>query len=131
MGRQCREEVHSRDPARGALREGATAVRAGVLLALAMWLVTGGVPVHASQAQEVTVNFLTQGEPNTLDPNRASLAEAAVVRQVFEPLLRFDANLIPQPAAAESYDVSLDGSTYTFHLRADGRWSDGQPVTAG
>jgi len=84
--------------------------------------------------QELTVNFLTQGEPDTLDPNRASFAYAvdgAVVRPVFVPLLRFDQNLIPQPAAAESYDVSLDGTTYTFHLRADGRWSDGQPVTAG
>jgi oligopeptide transport system substrate-binding protein len=50
---------------------------------------------------------------------------------VFEPLLRFDENLVPQPAAADSYEVSLDGSTYTFHLRQDGRWSDGQPVTAG
>ncbi|MBV9894537.1 MAG: peptide ABC transporter substrate-binding protein [Chloroflexi bacterium] len=83
--------------------------------------------------QEVTVNFLTEGEPDTLDPNRASLANAAagaVIRQVFEPLLRFDANLVPQPAAAESYEVSSDGLTYTFHLRRDGRWSDGQAVTA-
>jgi oligopeptide transport system substrate-binding protein len=49
---------------------------------------------------------------------------------VFEPLLRFDDKLVPQPAAAASYDVSLDGLTYTFHLRQDGRWSDGQSVTA-
>ncbi len=45
--------------------------------------------------------------------------------------MRFDANLVPQPAAASGYEVSLDGTTYTFHLRPDGRWSDGQPVTAG
>lgn len=51
-------------------------------------------------------------------------------RQIFEPLLRFDQNLVPQPAAAESYEVSPDGTTYVFHLRADGRWSDGQPVSA-
>jgi oligopeptide transport system substrate-binding protein len=84
-------------------------------------------------SQEVTVNFLAQGEPASLDPNRASFAfasDAAVVRQVFEPLLRFDEKLKPQPAAAESYDVSADGTLYTFHLRADARWSDGQPVTA-
>ena len=52
------------------------------------------------------------------------------MRQVFEPLLRFDDKLIPQPAAADGYDVSTDGTLYTFHLRRDGRWSDGQPVTA-
>jgi oligopeptide transport system substrate-binding protein len=44
--------------------------------------------------------------------------------------LRFDEKLIPQPAAAESYDLSPDGTVYTFHLRQDARWSDGQPVTA-
>ena len=83
--------------------------------------------------QEITVNFLSQGEPASLDPDRLSPAtatDAAVVRQLFEPLLRFDEQLVPQPAAAESYDVSPDGTVYTFHLRQDGRWSDGQPVTA-
>jgi oligopeptide transport system substrate-binding protein len=83
--------------------------------------------------QEVAVNFLTSGEPETLDPNRASPAAGAygaVVRQVFEPLLRFDDKLIPRPAAADSYEVSADGTLYTFHLRRDAQWSDGQPVTA-
>ena len=96
-----------------------------------MVLVALPAQAQPQRPQEVTLNFLTQGEPDTLDPNRASLASGALVRQVFEPLLRFDANLVPQPAAAESYEVSLDGSVYTFHLRQDGRWSDGQPVTAG
>jgi oligopeptide transport system substrate-binding protein len=48
------------------------------------------------------------------------------VRQVFEPLLRVDANLRPP----QCYDVSPDGLVWTFHLRSDGRWSDGEPVTA-
>ncbi len=83
-----------------------------------------------SQPQEMTVNIL-QGEPAQIDPNRSSFnVEAAVVRQVFEPLLRFDANLTPQPAAASGYDVSPDGRTYTFHLRPDGKFSDGTPVRA-
>jgi oligopeptide transport system substrate-binding protein len=98
----------------------------------------GLAPVASAQQpsavpQEVTVNFLTQGEPDSLDPTRASFAYAvdgAVVRQIFEPLLRFDEELVPQPAAAASYEVSPDGTLYTFHLRSDGRWSDGQPVTA-
>src|SRR5205814_1051037 len=55
---------------------------------------------------------------------------AAVVRQVFEPLLIFDKDLKPVPAAASGYDVSQDGKTYTFHLRQGAKWSDGQPVTA-
>jgi len=85
---------------------------------------------QASGTQEITVNAL-QGEPDNLDPNRSNFStEAAVIRQVFEPLLTFDKDLKPVPAAASSYDVSADGKTYTFHLRAGARWSDGQPVTA-
>src|SRR5579884_2384233 len=102
------------------------------LVAAIVLLVPGGAyPALAQQPPQVlTVNFL-QGEPDNIDPNRSSYdTEATVIRQVFEPLLRFDQNLQPQPAAASSYDVSPDGKTYTFHLRPDGRWSDGQPVTA-
>jgi oligopeptide transport system substrate-binding protein len=99
--------------------------------ALALLVPAAAYPAQAQGTQELTVNVLSQGEPDNIDPNRSSFAvEAAVIRQVFQPLLRFDANLTPQPAAAESYDVSPDGKVYTFHLRADGRWSDGQPVTA-
>ncbi|HYY88185.1 MAG TPA: peptide ABC transporter substrate-binding protein, partial [Chloroflexota bacterium] len=80
--------------------------------------------------QEVTVNAL-QGEPDNIDPNRSEFApEAVVVRQVFEPLLQFDRDLKPVPGAASSFDVSPDGTTYTFHLRPDGKFSDGTPVRA-
>jgi oligopeptide transport system substrate-binding protein len=83
-----------------------------------------------SGPQEITVNAL-QGEPDNLDPSRSSFAtEAAVIRQVFEPLLTFDKDLRPVPAAASGYDVSPDGKTYTFHLKQGAKWSDGQPVTA-
>jgi oligopeptide transport system substrate-binding protein len=99
-----------------------------------MCLACGARPSFAQPiAQEVRVNFLSRGEPDTIDPNRTTLAfavEAALIRQIFEPLLRFDDGLVPRPAAAESYDVSPDGTVYTFNLRRDGRWSDGRPVVA-
>jgi len=102
-----------------------------LIAALALLVPATVQPAMAqSQAQDLTINAL-QGEPDNIDPNRSSFnTEAAVIRQVFQPLLRFDARLTPQPAAAMAYDVSPDGLTYTFHLRPDGRWSDGQPVTA-
>ena len=53
-----------------------------------------------------------------------------MIREVFETLLTFDKDLKSAPAAATGYDVSADGKTYTFHLRPDAKWSDGQPVTA-
>src|SRR5438093_7981037 len=102
-----------------------------LVAALALLVPAAVQPAMAQQQpQDLTINAL-QGEPDNIDPNRSSFnTEAAVIRQVFQPLLRFDSRLTPQPAAAASYDVSPDGMTYTFHLRPDGRWSDGQPVTA-
>ena len=89
-----------------------------------------GVGHAQSAVQAYTANVL-QGEPDNIDPNRSSFTtEAAVIRQVFEPLLRLDRSLRAVPAAAESYDVSPDGTVYTFHLRPDGKFSDGTPVTA-
>jgi len=75
------------------------------------------------------VNDVT--EPNSYDPGQETYTyEAAVGRNVFEPLLKPKADLSDvQPAAAQSYDVSIDGLTYTFHLRPNAKWSDGQPVT--
>jgi peptide/nickel transport system substrate-binding protein len=49
---------------------------------------------------------------------------------IFSQLWRFDANLVPQPELAASYEVSPDGTVYTIHLRSDATWHDGQPVTA-
>src|SRR5262249_50315104 len=86
--------------------------------------------VQPSGTQNVSVNVL-QGEPDNLDPNRSSFAtEGAVISRVFEPLLDFDKDLKPVPAAATGYDVSPDGKTYTFHLRQGAKYSDGQPVKA-
>jgi oligopeptide transport system substrate-binding protein len=102
------------------------------LVAAAALLLPSAVQAARAQAtpQDLTIGALG-GEPDSVDPNRISFSdEALIVRQVFEPLLRFDSDLIPQPAAAESYEISPDGLVYTFHLRADGFWSDGQPVSA-
>jgi oligopeptide transport system substrate-binding protein len=107
-------------------------VAALAIVAIATTTLFGGARPFAQHAaaQEITINAL-HGEPDTIDPTLTSFStEATVVRQVFEPLLRFDAELRPQPAAASSYEVSADGRSWTFHLRADGRWSDGVPVRA-
>jgi len=46
-------------------------------------------------------------------------------------LARLDArSLEPVPGVAESWDISADGKTYTFHLRPNARWSDGHALTA-
>lgn len=85
-----------------------------------------------SLASNQTLRVRLGGAPAHLDPALASSpSELAVVRQLAEPLLRPAPDLSDlEPAAAASYDISADGLNYTFHLRENGRYSDGQPVRA-
>ncbi|MBX3703560.1 MAG: peptide ABC transporter substrate-binding protein [Steroidobacteraceae bacterium] len=72
------------------------------------------------------------GQPGSLDPQRAEDAFSYdVLRDLYEGLVRSDPEGNVVPAVAESWDVSADGRRYTFALRADARWSNGDPVTAG
>ncbi|WP_430912643.1 peptide ABC transporter substrate-binding protein [Methylobacterium sp. sgz302541] len=70
-------------------------------------------------------------DPETLDPHKSStVAEAHILRDLFEGLLTYDNRGAIVPGAAESWQVSDDALTYSFRLRADGRWSNGDPVAA-
>ena len=71
-------------------------------------------------------------EPATLDPHLLNAyTDMRISMALLEGLTVFDEKTaLPRPGAAERWDVSADGLTYTFHLRANGKWSDGQPVTA-
>ncbi len=57
-------------------------------------------------------------------------AEGGVSDLFSEPLVRLDKNFQIQPAAAESWEGSDDGTTWTFQIREGLMWSDGNPVTA-
>ena len=67
-----------------------------------------------------------------LDPQLATQGkDYTVLSSILEGLLSEDpADLHPVPGVAERWDVSSDGLRYTFHLRADARWSNGDPLTA-
>jgi len=70
-------------------------------------------------------------DPDSLDPHKARSAESMVVlRDLFECLTRLDKNAATVPAAAESWTMSDDGRMYTFRLRPNLRWSNGEPVVA-
>lgn len=74
---------------------------------------------------------LMTAAPNTLDPSLYSYSEDLELgAQLYDTLVQQAPNGDYVPVAAASYDVSEDGLTYTFHLRPDGKWSDGQPVRA-
>ena len=66
----------------------------------------------------------------SLDTNLATDGDSfEVIADCIDGLTQMDDEGAAQPALAESWDVSDDGLTYTFHLR-DAKWSDGTPVTA-
>jgi oligopeptide transport system substrate-binding protein len=73
-----------------------------------------------------------RNEPATLDPQRATLPdEFFIIRALSEGLLTPNPDGgTPLPGVAEKWEVSPDGLTYTFHLRTDAKWSNGDPVTA-
>jgi oligopeptide transport system substrate-binding protein len=79
--------------------------------------------------QEFTVNWGT--EPPSLDPGLATdTTSSNILLNIMDPLVKLDEKLEPTPNLAESWDVSPNGKTVTFHLRTDGRWTNGDPVTA-
>lgn len=92
-------------------------------------------PVGGASGQErAAVQVLRKGngaEPESLDPHRAeSVTASNILRDLFEGLTLEAADGRIVPGAAARWDISADGLRYTFHLRPDGRWSNGDPVTA-
>lgn len=76
------------------------------------------------------LNLSKENDVITLDSTLATDGMSfEVINMMIEGLETTDENGDIVPALAESYDVSEDGLTYTFHLR-DASWSNGEPVTA-
>jgi oligopeptide transport system substrate-binding protein len=70
-------------------------------------------------------------EPQTLDPHLVEgLASAHILRDLFEGLTAESPEGRIIPGAAIRWNISRDGKTYTFYLRRDALWSNGDPVTA-
>lgn len=91
-------------------------------------VLTQGPRLAKAQALRVVID----DQPQTLDPGQSQYSfEDAVLRVIDEPLLKPLPDLTGvAPAAAQSYDVTDNGTVYTFHLRTAAHWWDGAPVTA-
>lgn len=72
-------------------------------------------------------------EPQNLDPQTITgIPESKIVSTLFEGLVELDPETLePSPAAAARWEVDSEGLVYTFFLQPEGRWSNGEPVTAG
>lgn len=106
---------------------------------LARLLVTAALLTSAAFARPVDdaiknqVLLLGNGaEPHDLDPQvMTAFTDQNIALALFEGLCALDEKTSqPVPAAAERWEVADDGLTYTFHLRAGLKWSNGAPLTA-
>jgi oligopeptide transport system substrate-binding protein len=91
-------------------------------------------PARASGDKSNAVRMLRRGlpgEPRTLDPQLAEdTFSFPVLRDLYEGLTAEDRNGQIVPGAAESWTVDSTGTVYTFHLRPNAKWSDGDRTVA-
>lgn len=97
---------------------------------------TGSTSETAEAATEATatgagVTVQLGPNPETLDPALNSTVDGAnTIITIFEPLLLINENNEVVGGQAETYEVSSDGLTWTFHMRDGLKWSDGSDLTA-
>jgi oligopeptide transport system substrate-binding protein len=85
------------------------------------------IALHKTQVLTYNLKY----EPEILDPDRSTgVPENEVEMACFEGLARRGVNDVAVPGAAAKWTVSPDGKTYTFRLRKNAKWSNGDPVTA-
>ncbi len=71
------------------------------------------------------------GQPRFINPIYAnSDADRALSQLIFSGLMKYDENMNLIPDLAEKYEISPDGKTYTFYLKDNLFWQDGQPLTS-
>jgi oligopeptide transport system substrate-binding protein len=94
----------------------------------------GGVPDADSGARDGILLLGNGAEPKTLDPQLATgVTENKIISSLIEGLVTYhltDDNQ-PEPGVARSWEHNEDASVWTFQLREDARWSNGDPVVAG
>lgn len=90
-----------------------------------------GRPVAESLAELQILHRGNAEEPQTLDPHLAEgVPSSILLRDLFEGLATSQPDGRIVPGAAAHWDISRDGLVYTFYLRPDSRWSNGEPLTA-
>ncbi len=98
---------------------------------VALELDEGGRPLFELLAEAQVLYRGNGEEPQTLDPHLAEgVPSANILRDLFEGLTTTDPDGRIVPGAAIHWDISRDGLTYTFYLDPNGRWSNGDAVTA-
>ena len=93
---------------------------------------TGGESNVLSGNRDGIFHYGNGSEPQGLDPHVVTgVPENHILRALFEGLtVKNPYTLEPEPGVAESWDISEDGRTVTFHINPEALWSNGEPMTA-
>ena len=85
----------------------------------------------SSSSNKQVMNTATSNEFSTLDSSKyGDTTSSEVLQNSMEGLYRFDKNTRAKLAGATSVNVSKDQRVYTYNLRKNAKWSNGNPVTA-
>ena len=102
-----------------------------VSVALPALAVIGGCSGDDSNGSNAELRIAMSNEPLSLDPAFVDDPNGGnLVVNLMDPLVRMNDDLEPEPALAEGWEMSDAGATVTFRLRDDGRWTNGDRVTA-
>ncbi|MBN3522465.1 peptide ABC transporter substrate-binding protein [Paenibacillus apiarius] len=87
-------------------------------------------PSKGSDKEQV-LRFNLHSDPPSLDPGLSQdTVSSSILNAMYEGLVRVDENAKPVPGVAEKWEESPDHKKFTFNLRKDAKWSNGDPVTA-
>ncbi len=102
-----------------------------ICLFLVVLVIAGCNTQEVGEIEEQVLTFNLSSEPESIDPGRASgQPDLTLVNAVMEGLTRYNLQSEIEPAMAEDWEISEDGRVYTFFIRDDVQWSNGDPVTA-
>ncbi len=110
-------------------------MRRTLLVFLALFgagIVLVSVMFSRTSQERADFTYVSGAEPKSLDPAiMTGQLEGRFAEAMFEGLTYWDPETLdPVPGMAERWETSLDEKVWTFHLRRDARWSNGEPVTA-
>ena len=104
-----------------------------IISLLLMLIFVGGFWISGGDAvRSRAIIFCQAGQIHTLDPARMTwIQDIRTGLALWQGLTQYNPKtLSPMPGVAQSWTISANGRTYTFHLRRQARWSNGDPVTA-
>ena len=102
-----------------------------VVVCVALLMTAASCKEETPSPEDEIINYSITYEPDSLDPQIADdSASRLIVLNIFEGLTRLDENEEPTAGVASLWNISDNDTVYTFYLREDAHWQNGEPVTA-